>query len=111
MELYEISDPLGINLKQILSSAKINGHQKGNCTLYKFNNLPPNSANNPTLITEDANAAKMFDFVDLPNGQRTVTYNCSYLAEESRTSYLELLFATDAGNNFQFALLPTEANV
>ncbi|MGN1222071.1 MAG: hypothetical protein ACI4TT_02420, partial [Christensenellales bacterium] len=109
-ELYEIDDPICINSLEILSSAKINGTEKGNCTLQAFSNLPSGNAKNPTMITKNSEGAKMFKFVDLPNGQKTVTYSSDYLSAENRTSYMELLFATDNNNNFQFAILPTEVN-
>ena len=109
-ELYEIDDPICINSLEILSSAKIKGTAKGNCTLQAFSNLPSGNAKNPTMITKNSEGAKMFKFVDLPNGQKTVTYSSDYLSAENRTSYMELLFATDNNNNFQFAILPTEVN-
>ena len=109
-DLSDIGEPFEIKSKQILSSAKINGTQKGNAKLYAFSNLPAGNASSPTIITKHSEAAKMYSFIELPNGQKTITYNPSYLSEGERTSYMELLFATDVSNNFQFAIMPTEAN-
>lgn len=108
--LAEIADPLQVNLKEILPVAKIKDTPKGNCILPKFDNLPAGNANSPTLITKSHQSATEFKFVDLPNGQRTVTYNPESVDEQNRTSYLELLFATDNDNNFQLALMPFEVN-
>lgn len=108
--IYDLEEPASINLHNILSTAKINGQAKGNSTLYGFSNLPASNSKNPTMITKDSQGAKMYQFVDLPSGHKSITYSSNYLAEQDRTSYLEILFATDSNNTFQFALLPSEAN-
>lgn len=109
-QIYDIDEPVYVDSKTILSTAKINGAEKGNGTLSGFANLPQSNSSNPTLISKHNNSSSFYNFVDLPNGKKAVVYNPSGIEENQRTSYLELIFSTGNENYFQFCLMPTEVS-
>ena len=107
-ELYEIDEPVFVDLKTILSNAQINGTKKGNSLLTGFSNLPEGNSKNPTLLTRQNVNSLCYGIVDLPNNARSIAYNISGLPAEERTSYVEIFFSTGNNNFFQFSILPTE---
>lgn len=98
---------LQINSKQILSNAKINGTAKGNSILDAFPAVDFEDIHQPVLLTKYGESAKLYNFVELPTGEKVVCYTAQSLPAEERTSYFEIIFCAEDSNSFQFCFAPT----
>ena len=98
---------LNIKTREILSQANIGGVAKGNAILPAFPPVEFADVHQPVLISKYNESAKLYDFVELPDGEKVVCYSAQLLPEEERTSYFELIFAAESSNSFQFCFFPS----
>lgn len=103
---YILVDEDESTLDDILSSAMINGTEKGNCFLPAFpENEEVLTDSSATLITKN-NYGYWFNYVSTPEGKQVVCFDGK---SANSQSYLEYVFYTDSDLPFMFSFFPAVA--
>ncbi len=103
---YILIDEDECTLDDILSSAMINGTEKGDCFLPSFpQNEEVLTGSDATLITKN-NYGYWFNYVSTPEGKQVVCFDGK---SANSQSYLEYIFYTESDLPFMFSFFPAIA--
>lgn len=98
-------DFLEIDTESILSSAKIDGKEKGNAVLSPFVNPKGMETYYETqIITRSSTGGKYYEYIELPDGNRVCVFNETKVPKSQKSSYFELIFSTGLANAYQVGL-------
>lgn len=98
-------DFLEIDTESILSSAKIDGKEKGNAVLSPFVNPKGMETYYETqIITRFSTGGKYYEYIELPDGNRVCVFNETKVPKSQKSSYFELIFSTGLANAYQVGL-------
>lgn len=98
-------DFLEIDTESILSSAKIDGKEKGNAVLSPFVNPKGMETYYETqIITRSSAGGKYYEYIELPDGNRVCVFNETKVPKSQKSSYFELIFSTGLANAYQVGL-------
>lgn len=96
---------LEIDTESILSSAKIDGAEKGNAVLSPFvNPTGMETFYNTQIITRSSAGGKYYEYIELPNGNCVCVFNETKVPKSQKSSYFELIFSTGLANAYQVGL-------
>lgn len=96
---------LEIDTESILSSAKIDGEEKGNAVLSPFvNPTGMETFYNTQIITRSSAGGKYYEYIELPDGNRVCVFNETKVPKSQKSSYFELIFSTGLANAYQVGL-------
>ncbi len=96
---------LEIDTESILSSAKIDGAEKGNAMLSPFvNPTGMETFYNTQIITRSSAGGKYYEYIELPDGNCVCVFNETKVPKSQKSSYFELIFSTGLANAYQVGL-------